>query len=435
MLDVKLIRENPDLIKENQKKRGYDEKEIDIFLKLDEKWRKLKQQIDFLRSKRNKISREINEAKKQKKDISLLIKKAKIIPKEIEKKEKECEKINNQRLEVLKSIPNLIDESVPIGDESKKKVIKKYGTPKKGKEGHAEIMEKYCLIDTKKASEVAGARFYYLKNELVKLNHALIDFALDFLIKRGFQPIQPPYMLRKKILEGALTLDAFKDAIYKIDGEDLYLIGTAEHSLNALFFNEVIQERELPIRLVGISPCFRKEAGAHGKDTKGIFRVHQFEKVEQFIFCKPEESWKEFQLILNNSVEMFKLLGIPFQVAVLASQDISRVSAKTIDLEGWFPSQNCYRELGSCSNCLDYQARRSNTRYQDKSELRFVHTLNNTAIATERMLTCLIENNIKKNGIIKIPEVLWKYTGFKEIKPPVKKINKKSLFFKGNFPI
>ena len=283
-------------------------------------------------------------------------------------------------------------------------------------------MESLDLIDTKKAAEVAGARFYYLKNKLVKLNYALINFAMDFLSKKKFILIQPPYMLKKKILESATTLDVFEDAIYKIEGEDLYLIGTAEHALNAYYTNQTLSWKELPIRFAGVSPCFRKEAGAHGKDTKGIFRVHQFEKVEQFIFCKPEDAWKEFDLILNNSIEMFKLLEIPFRVVVLASQEMSKVSTKTVDLEGWFPSQGCYRELGSCSNCLDYQARRSNTRFQDKGNLRFVYTLNNTAIATERMMTCLVENHLQEDGTIKIPKALWKYTGFKVIEKPAENL-------------
>jgi len=222
-------------------------------------------------------------------------------------------------------------------------------------------------------------------------------------------------MLRREVLEGALPLGSFEEMIYKIDGENLYLIGTAEHALNAYYMNEIINV-DKPIRLTGISPCFRKEAGAHGKDTKGIFRVHQFEKVEQFVFCKPEDSWKEFDLILKNSIELYKKLEIPFRVVLLSSEDMGRVATKTIDLEGWFPAQNCYRELGSCSNCLDYQARRSNIRYQNKDKLEFVHTLNNTAIATERMITCIAENFQQKDGSIKIPKALWKYTGFKEIK-------------------
>ena len=242
-------------------------------------------------------------------------------------------------------------------------------------------------------------------------------------MKKGFTLIHPPFMLRKNILEGALPFIAFEEMIYKIENEDLYLIGTAEHALNAYHSNEIINV-DKPIRFAGISSCFRKEAGAHGKDTKGIFRIHQFEKVEQFVFCKPEDSWKEFDLILKNSEEMLKALGIPFRFVILSSQETGRVPTKTIDFEGWFPSGNCYRELGSCSNCLDYQARRSNIKFSEKGELEFVHTLNNTAIATERMMACLVENNQTKQGAIKIPKALWKYTGFKEIKTEKKKAKK-----------
>lgn len=420
MLDINLIRENPKLVKESQKKRGMQVEDVDELIKLDEEWRNLKQEVDNLRQRRNKISEEINQAKKQGKPAEKFIKEAREIPEKLAHKEKLMDEKRQARDLLLKNIPNIIDKSVPAGDAGKNKTLKVYGKAKKGKEGHAEIMERLDLIDTKKASEIAGTRFYYLKNQLVRLNHALIAFALDFLTKKGFSLMQPPYMLRKEILETALTMDAFQDAIYKIEGEDLYLIGTAEHALNAYHNNELLSESRLPIRYAGISPCFRKEAGAHGKDTKGIFRVHQFEKIEQFIFCKPEQAWKEFDLILNNSIEMFRQIGIPFRTVVLASGDTGRVPCKTIDLEGWFPSQNAYRELGSCSNCTDYQARRGNIKFQSKGETKLVYTLNNTAIATERMLCCLVENNIQKSGSIKIPKALWKYTGFKEIKPSKK---------------
>jgi seryl-tRNA synthetase len=259
----------------------------------------------------------------------------------------------------------------------------------------------------------------------VKLNYALINFTIDFMKKKGFTMVQPPFMLRRDVLAGALPLGAFAETIYKIDGEDLYLIGTSEHALNSYYMNEVINVDE-PVRLSGVSSCFRKEAGTHGKDEKGIFRVHQFEKIEQFSFCKPEDSWKEFDWLLNNSIEIFKLLNLPFRTVVLASGDTGRVPTKTIDLEGWFPAQNAYRELGSCSNCLDFQARRSNIKYNDKSGLKFVNTLNNTAIATERMMACIAENNQQADGSIKIPKALWKYTGFKEIKV-VKAVVKKNI--------
>ncbi len=422
MLDINLIRKNPEVVKQSQKKRGLPEQDIDNLLKFDKEWRELKEEADNLRSRRNKISEQINQAKKQKKPINNLIEEAKKIPQLLAEKERQESQKKEERDKVLKNIPNIINKSVPVGDASKNKVIKVYGKiSKKSKSSfkpkdHADILEALDLLDTKKASEVAGSRFYYLKGDLVKLNFAIINFALDFLRSKKFTLVQPPYMLRKEVLEGAIPLTAFEEMIYKIQDEDLYLIGTAEHALNAYYSNEIIDVKNLPIRLAGISPCFRKEAGAHGKDTKGIFRIHQFEKVEQFVFCNPKDSWKEFDLILNNTISMFKLLGIPFRTVVLASGDTGRVPTKTIDLEGWFPSQSEYRELASCSNCLDYQARRSNTRYQDKNELNFLNTLNNTAIATERMIACIVDNFQQKDGSIKIPKALWKYTGFKEIK-------------------
>ena len=419
MINIKLLRENPGLFKKSNKKRGYPVEKIDEILSIDSGWRKLKEEVDKLRAGRNRITEDISDARKSNKPVDSFINQTKKIQSKLEEAEKEMIQLNEKREKLLRENPNLIDDSVPVGDISKNKVLKKYGKPrKKISKSHAEIMEALDLIDTKKASEVASSRFYYLKNKLVRLNHALMDFAMDYLIKKGFVLIQPPYMLRKEILDSALTIDAFEDAIYKIEGEDLYLIGTAEHALNAYHNNEVINE--LPIRYAGISPCFRKEAGSHGKDTKGIFRVHQFDKIEQFVFCKPESAWKEFDLILNNSIEMFKALEIPFRTIILSSQDTGRVPCKTIDLEGWFPSQQEYRELGSCSNCLDYQSRRGNIKYQDNQELKLVYTLNNTAIATERMLCCLVENFLQKDGSIKIPKALWKYTGFKDIRKKLK---------------
>jgi seryl-tRNA synthetase len=418
MIDIKLIRENPEIVRESQKKRGFSVEDVENLISLDKEWREVKNEADKLRARRNKVSEEINQAKKQNKNIDSLIKEAKDIPQKIEELEKELKELAEKRDSLWREIPNIIDRSVPVGDVSKNKVIKVSGKPKKFSfkiKDHADLLEPLDLLDTKKASEVASSRFYYLKGDLVKLNYAIINFALDYLRKKNFTLIQPPFMLRREILGGAIPLAAFEEMIYKIDKEDLYLIGTAEHALNAYHSNEVINVNK-PIRYAGISSCFRKELGSHGKDTKGIFRTHQFEKVEQFVFCKPENSWKEFDLILKNSEELLKALEIPFRFVILASGDTGRVPTKTVDFEGWFPVGNCYRELGSCSNCLDYQARRSNIRYQDKSELKFVYTLNNTAIATERMIACLVENNQQKDGSIKIPKALWKYTGFKEIK-------------------
>jgi seryl-tRNA synthetase len=427
MIDIKLLRESPEQVRESQKKRGMNSEIVDEFLEIDKTWRELKLEVDNLRAKRNKLSESINQAKKEGKDVKTIIEEAKKIPEKLQRLEEEIKEKEIRREEIWKDIPNIPDKSVPVGGAEKNKVIKEYGKPEKAKfehKDHADILMALNLLDTQKASDVAASRFYYLKGELVKLNFAIINYALDLLRKKGFVLMQPPYMLRKEILAGAIPLAAFEEMIYKIDGEDLYLIGTAEHAINAYHSNEILNV-EKPIRYAGISPCFRKEAGAHGKDTKGIFRIHQFEKVEQFVFCKPEEAWKEFDLILNNTIELFKGLEIPFRVILLSSGDMGRVPVKTCDVEGWFPSQNAYRELASCSNCTDFQARRSNIRYNANGEMKFVNTLNNTAIATERMMACLVDNFQQADGSIKIPKALWKYTGFKEIKVEKKKDNKK----------
>jgi seryl-tRNA synthetase len=419
MLDIKLFREKPDLIKENQINKGFDDMDVDKVVRLDEEWRKIKGEIDNLRAKRNKFSKEISELKKAGKNADELMKEAKKIPGEIAEKEINMDKKRNERDSIIKEIPNLLDKDVPIGDASKNKVLKEYGKIKKitfEYKDHADVLLNLDLVDTDKASKVSGSRFYYLKGDLVKLNYSIISLALDILREKGFTLMQPPYMLRRDALEGAVNLGTFEEMIYKIEGEDLYLIGTAEHALNAFHMDESLNPKDLPLRYAGVSPCFRKEAGSHGKDTKGIFRVHQFDKVEQFVFCKPEDSENEFKLILENTIELFKKLEIPFRTVLLSSKDMGRVPSKTIDLEGYFPSQKAYRELASCSNCTDYQARRSNIKYQKGNDLDYVHTLNNTAVATERMLACIIDNFQQKDGSIKIPEALWKYTGFKEIK-------------------
>jgi len=419
MIDIRDLREKPNLYKKSIKKRGLGEEKIKELLSLDAEWRTLKKQADNLRARRNKISQEINQAKKkgEKSRASDLIKEAKNIPEKLKKTQEKLKELGSKRLILWKNIPNIISKDVPAGGEEKNKVLKVFKKPSKKKfeKGHAEIMETYDLIDTEKAAQVAGSRFYYMKGDLVKLNLTLINFAIDFLAKKDFTPIQTPYMINKDALEGAITFDVFEEAIYKIEGEDLYLIGTAEHAINAYKSNEIIKNKELPLRFAGFSTNFRKEAGSHGMDTKGIFRIHQFDKIEQFVFCKPENSWKEFDSVLKNSIEIYKALEIPFRVVLLSAGDTSKTATKTVDLEGWYPSQKKYRELGSCSNCLDYQARRSNIRYDDAGKINFVHTINNTAIATQRMMTCIIENNLQKDGSIKIPKKLWKYMGKKKI--------------------
>src|SRR3989344_5605780 len=419
MLDIELFRKNAEVIKFSQKHRGLPEELVDEVCRLDEKWREYLQQAEKLKHERNIVSEKINQLKKSGKKADAEIKRTKELVETIKKVDEEANTAKMMRDKVRMELPNIVDDSVPVGDASKNKTIKTVGKIPKFKfkvQDHHDIGKKLGIIDTERAAKVAGGRFYYLKGDLVRLNFAIISFALDLLRRKKFILVQPPYMLRKDILAGAIPLAAFEEMIYKIEGEDLYLIGTAEHAINAYHSNETLNPNSLPSRYAGVSPCFRKEAGSHGKDTKGIFRIHQFEKIEQFIFCKPEDAWKEFDLILNNTIELFKALEIPFRTIVLSSGDTGRVPTKTIDVEGWFPSQQAYRELGSCSNCLDYQARRSNIKYQSGSETKFLFTLNNTAIATERMMACLIDNGQQKSGNIKLPKALWKYLGFKEIK-------------------
>jgi seryl-tRNA synthetase len=277
------------------------------------------------------------------------------------------------------------------------------------------------MLDVEAAGKVAGARFYYIFDEIVELNYALINYALDFLSARGFRLVQPPYMLRREIMEGVIALEDFESMIYKVEGEDLYLIGTAEHPIAGLHAGEILDGRVLPLRYAGVSPCFRKEAGAHGKDTKGIFRVHQFEKVEQFVFCKPEQSWSEHELLIRNAEELYRGLGLPYRVVNICIGELGPVAAKKYDLEVWMPAQERYREVVSCSNCTDYQARRLNIRYREAphvEETRYVHTLNSTAIATERTIVAIIENYQRRDGSVEIPEVLHPYMRGKTIIKP-----------------
>jgi seryl-tRNA synthetase len=268
-------------------------------------------------------------------------------------------------------------------------------------------------VDLTRAAKVSGARFYFLKNELVKMNQALINFALDFLSEHGYTLIQPPFMIRREPMAGSIILNDFEDVIYKIENEDLYMIGTSEHAIASMHMNEIIEGRKLPIRYGGFSSCFRKEAGAHGRDMKGIFRVHQFEKVEQFIYCSPDESWREHERMLALSEDFFKLLDIPYRVMLLCSGDTGKISSKTYDIEAWMVGQNAYREIVSCSNCLEYQARRLGIRFRDKpnEETRFVHTLNSTLVATERTMVAILESYQTADGTIVIPKVLQKYMG------------------------
>ena len=303
-----------------------------------------------------------------------------------------------------------------IGDEESNKEIKKWGNIPEFDfkiKDHIDISEDLDLVDLERAAKVAGARFYYLKNDLVRLNQALINFGLDFLREKGYSAVQPPYMINRESMEGAVIAEDFEEVIYKIDNQDLYMIGTSEHAMAAMHSKEIIEGKDIPKKYAGISPCFRKEAGAHGRDQKGIFRVHQFDKIEQFVFSKPEDSWKEHEKLLSIAEEFYQKLEIPYRVMLLSTGDTGNISAKTYDIEAWMAGQNAYREIVSCSNCLEYQARRLKIRFRDKTneDTQYVHTLNSTLIATTRVLVAIMENFQTKDGHIRIPEVLQGYMG------------------------
>ena len=424
MIDINILRESPDKVKENLKKRFQEDKIklVDEILKIDETWRKLKYDEDKFRSERNKISKSIAEAVKKgnKKEADKLKKEAKEIPEKIEKIQVKRKKYEDKIKEILMKLPNMIHKSVPIGkDESEAKVLRKFGKipqfdfkPK----SHFDLVRELGGVDEDKGAKVSGSRFYYLLGDLVFLNHALQRFAMDFLKKKGYLGIQPPYMLNKEAMSGAVSLEDFKESIYKIEGEDLYLIGTSEHALAAYHKDEILNLNK-PLKYFGISSCFRKEAGSHDKDTKGIFRVHRFEKVEQFVFCREEDEEELFNELINNQEEIFKLLEIPYKVIALPSGDFSGSMARTHDLEGWYPAENEYRELGSTSSAEKYQARKLNIRYQNKNnKLVHAYTLNGTAMTVQRTITCILENFQQKDGTISIPKVLQPYmNGMKKI--------------------
>jgi seryl-tRNA synthetase len=311
-------------------------------------------------------------------------------------------------------IPNVLDESVPIGkDESDNVIISYYKEPKKSSNSpdHVDITKNLNVVDLERAAKISGSRFYFLKNALVRMNLALINFAIDFLEKQDYSLVQPPFLIRRDAMNGAVILNDFDP--YKIENEDLYLIGTSEHALVSMHMDEIIEGNKLPLRYAGISPCFRKEAGAHGKDMKGIFRVHQFDKVEQVVFTRPEYSTHEQNRMLNITESFYKELDIPYRVVELCSGDLGKVSSKTYDIEAWMPGQNAYREIVSCSNCVDYQARRLRIRFRDRTneETKLVHTLNSTLVATERTIVAILENYYNSDGTITVPKVLQKYMG------------------------
>jgi len=418
MLDIKLIRENPELVKNNLAKRGNPEniKMLNELVDVDRKWRQNLTKLNELRHERKLITTEIATLKKTGKDASNKVEKAKLIDFEVTTIEKEVAKAEEKTHDYLMRLPNLLDETVPVGKDENGNVqvrtwgiIPKFSFPAKN---HIDLGLNLDIIDVERAGKVTGSRFFYLKKQGVLLDMALMSFAMQEMTKKGFTPIEPPYLMRREPYEGVTALNDFGDMLYKIENEDLYLIATSEHPMAAMYMNEVLKEENLPLKLAGVSACFRKEAGAHGKDTRGIFRTHQFNKIEQFVFCTPEDSWKLHEELLHNAEELVQKLGLPYRVVNVCTGDIGTVAAKKYDIEAWMPAQNAYREIVSCSNCTDYQARRLNIRYREKEGAPtkgFTHTLNSTAIATGRTIVAILENCQQEDGSIMIPNVLRKH--------------------------
>ncbi len=419
MIEIQVFRENPDLIKNSQRQRGEPIKIVDEVIDFDNKWRRTLKSVEQLNYKRNQTTLEISKLKKQGKSGATKIRDMRILGEEIQKKQALANRYLQKRDEVRERVGNILDKSVPFGkSDADNKVLRNVGRPPKfnfkGK-SHAELCENLGVIDFERAAKVAGSGFFYLKGRLTILDHALQRFALDFLMKKGYTPIFPPLMMNRKAYSGVTDMESFETVMYKMDRENLYLIATSEHPMGAMYMNETFKKKELPIKLCGISPCFRREIGTHGKFTKGLFRVHNFMKVEQFIFSNREDSCKYHEELQKNAEELYKALEIPYRVVAVCTGDLGPIASKKYDIEAWM-ADGKYREVGSNSNCTTYQATRLNVKYiDDDGQKKFVHTLNNTALATSRTLISLIESHQTKDGKIKIPKALWRYTGFKEI--------------------
>ena len=416
MLDPKLLRENPEKIKSMLEARAV-KFPLDELISLDKERRELIIKTDELRKKRNEVSLEISRKKKSNEDASVLIGQMQTVSEDLRRLEETQIKVEDNFTKLSLTLPNMVHESVPIGkDDIANKEIKKWGTIPTFDfdiKDHIDLTQNLDLVDLERAAKVSGARFYFLKNQLVRLNQALLQYALDFLTEKSYTPIQTPFLINRNAMEGAIIAQDFEDVIYKIESEDLYLIGTSEHAVASMHSDEIIDGKKLPLRYAGVSTCFRKEAGAHGRDQKGIFRVHQFEKVEQFVFTRPEDSWKEHEKMLAIAEEFYQKIGIPYRIMLLSSGDLGKISAKTYDLEAWMAGQKSYREIVSCSNCLDFQARRLKIRFRDRTDEQpqYLHSLNSTLVATTRTMVAIIENFQTKDGHITVPKVLQKYVG------------------------
>lgn len=416
MLDPKLIKEKPEIIRKMLSDR-HVQFDLDGLVNADSKRRELIIKTDELRKQKNQVAAEIATKKKAGQNADDVIAKMQTVSQQLQALEAEQIKTESDYNKLAMTMPNLIHESVPLGtDDTSNIQVKTWGAIPKFEfkiKDHIDMAQDLGLVDLERAAKTAGARFYYLKNNLVRLNQALIHFALDYLAEKQYGLVQPPYMINRGSMEGAIITDDFESVIYKVQDEDLFLIGTSEHSIAAMHSDEILEGKDLPIRYAGVSPCFRKEAGAHGRDQKGIFRVHQFEKVEQYVFARPEDSWKEHEKMLAVAEEFYQKLEIPYRVMLLSSGDMSKVSAKTYDIEAWMAGQNAYREIVSCSNCLDFQTRRLKIRFRDKTneQTQYLHSLNSTLVATTRTLVAIMENFQTKDGHVSVPKPLQKYLG------------------------
>ncbi|MBI4017602.1 MAG: serine--tRNA ligase [Candidatus Aenigmarchaeota archaeon] len=417
MMAIELIRKDADAVRKDYERRRNPAvmELLGSVISMDAKWRKVQGELDALRAKRNELTQRIQ---KEKKKDAATIAEAREVSSHVKALEDEVANLKPKLDYELKKLPNFLHESVPYGkDDSENVTVAKWGKPAKSSvKPHGELLETIKLADFERAANVAGRGFNYLFGNLVLLDRALQQFALEALVKKGFALVQTPFMMRREPYEGVTDLSDFENVMYKIEGEDLYMIATSEHPIGAMLMNDVLDETELPLRYAGVSPCFRKEIGSRGVDTKGLYRMHQFNMVEQFVFCTPEQSWKVHEELRANAEEIFKALEIPYRVVNVCTGDIGTVAAKKYDIEAWSPRQNAYAEVVSCSNCTDYQARRLNIKYGKRGGSKeYVHTLNSTAVATSRAMVAIIENFQQKDGTVRVPTVLQKYMMGKKV--------------------
>ncbi len=428
MLDMKFLRENPEIVKENIRKKFQDAKLplVDEVIALDAEYRALKQEGDALRADRNRLSKQIGALMGQgKREEAEAVKKQ--VAESAEKLaagEARCTELEGEIKRIMMTIPNIIDDSVPVGkDDSENVEVERYGEPVVPDfevPYHTDIMERFLGIDLDAARRVAGNGFYYLMGDIARLHSAVISYARDFMIERGFTYCVPPFMIRSDVVTGVMSFAEMDAMMYKIEGEDLYLIGTSEHSMIGKFIDQIVPEAELPYTLTSYSPCFRKEKGAHGIEERGVYRIHQFEKQEMIVVCKPEESKKWFDVLWKNTVDLFRSLDIPVRTLECCSGDLADLKVKSVDVEAWSPRQKKYFEVGSCSNLGDAQARRLRIRVKGEKGNYLAHTLNNTVVAPPRMLIAFLENNLNADGSVNIPAVLRPYMGGKEKLVPKK---------------